>query len=373
MVCEPCIQVTPTSLTPLTPIEADAVVIGAGPAGLFQVFQLGLQGIKAHVIDALPHAGGQCAELYGDKPIYDIPGIPVCTGQELVERLLAQIQPLAPHWHLGQQASQLVAQPDGRWLLATTQGTHLLARSVFIAAGVGAFVPRTLKVEGISAFEGSQVHYHHSGPTAGQHVVVHGGDEPAVARAITLATALQQLQPDAPASVTLLHRRDVFDAPTPLLAQLQTLQASGALHIVAGQITHLQAAPGPLGPPLLTALQLALPDGSTRTLPVDTLEAYLGISPRLGPVAEWGLAMDKKQLQVDPATFATSAPGIYAVGDINTYPGKRKLILCAFHEATLAAYSAAEAISGQKITVQYTTTSPRLQQLLGVGPQQISP
>jgi thioredoxin reductase (NADPH) len=335
---------------------------------LFQVFQLGLQGIKAHVIDALPHAGGQCAELYGDKPIYDIPGIPVCTGQELVERLLAQIKPFAPDWHLGQQVSQLAAQPDGRWLLATTQRTHLLARSVFIAAGVGAFVPRTLKVEGISAFEGSQVHYHHSGPTAGQHVVVHGGDEPAVARAITLATALQQLQPDAPASVTLLHRRDVFDAPADLLAQLQSLKASAALHIVAGQITHLHAAPGPLGPPQLTALQLALPDGSTHTLPLDTLEAYLGISPRLGPVAEWGLAMDKKQLQVDPATFATSAPGIYAVGDINTYPGKRKLILCAFHEATLAAYSAAEAISGQKITVQYTTTSPRLQQLLGVLP-----
>jgi len=340
--------------------ETDAVVIGAGPVGLFQVFQLGLQGITAHVIDALPHAGGQCVELYGDKPIYDIPGVPVCTGRELAALLQRQIEPFNPHWHLGALVATLAPQPDGRLLVETSQGVQLLARAVFIAAGVGAFVPRTLKVEGIERFVGTQVHYQNlprNQDVARRHVVVHGGDEPAVARAVELA------EQGLAARVSLLHRRDVFQAPDGLLQRLQQLRDAERIHVEAAQITGIEAAGD-----RLAALQLVDADGSTRALALDLLLAVLGISPRLGPIADWGLAMDRKQLVVDTEAFRTSVPGIHAVGDINTYPGKRKLILCGFHEATLAAFGAAEALSGGKVALQYTTTSPRLHQLLGVSP-----
>lgn len=343
-----------------TVVETDAVVIGAGPVGLFQVFQLGLQGITAHLIDALPHAGGQCVELYGDKPIYDIPGIPVCTGRELAGLLLQQTAPFKTQWHLNTLVSALTVQADGRLLVETSQGAQLLARSVFIAAGVGAFVPRTLKVDGIERFVGTQVHYQSLPATVdvtGRHVVVHGGDEPAVARAVELAEQGQA------ARVSLLHRRDVFQAPDALLQRLQQLRDAGRVHVEAAQITGIDTAGD-----RLTALQVVDTDGSTRALALDLLVAVLGISPRLGPIADWGIAMDRKQLVVDTEAFCTSVPGIYAVGDINTYPGKRKLILCGFHEATLAAFGAAEALKGDKVALQYTTTSPRLHQLLGVAP-----
>jgi thioredoxin reductase (NADPH) len=340
--------------------ETDAVVIGAGPVGLFQVFQLGLQGITAHLIDALPHAGGQCVELYGDKPIYDIPGIPVCTGRELADLLLRQIAPFKPHWHLNTLVASLAPQQDGRLLLQTSGGAQLLARSVFIAAGVGAFVPRTLKVEGIERFVGTQVHYQNIPPgllLASQNIIVHGGDEPAVARAVELAE-----RSDA-ARVTLLHRRDVFQASDALLQRLQQLRNLGRVVVEAAQITGIESVEG-----RLTALQVVDAEGTTRALPLDILIAVLGISPRLGPIADWGIALERKQLVVDTEAFRTSVPGIYAVGDINTYPGKRKLILCGFHEATLAAFGAAEALKGDKVALQYTTTSPRLHQLLGVAP-----
>lgn len=349
------------STAPTDPVRTDAVVIGAGPVGLFQVFQLGLQGIQAHLIDALPHTGGQCVELYGDKPIYDIPGIAVCTGRELAERLLAQIAPFDPAWHLGQLVSGLTPLTDGGFRVETSTGTLLHTRTVFIAAGVGAFVPRTLKVEGIDRFAGTQVHYQQLPPgisVSGQTVVVNGGDEGAVAAAVALADAAA---PDGPARTVLLHRRDHFQAPAALLDRLAALRASGRIDVVVGQITGIDATPE-----RLTALVLVDADGATQHLPTDLLLPVLGISPRLGPVADWGLALERKQLVVDTATFATSVPGIYAVGDINTYPGKRKLILCGFHEATLAAFAAAEAISGDKVALQYTTTSPRLQQRLGV-------
>lgn len=343
--------------------ETDAVVVGAGPVGLFQVFQLGLQGITAHLIDALPHAGGQCVELYGEKPIYDIPGIPVCSGRELADLLLRQIAPFKPHWHLNTLVSALAPQADGRLLVETSHSTQLLARSVFIAAGVGAFVPRALKVEGVEPFVGSQVHYQQLPTTvspAGKHVVVHGGDEAAVSCALSLAETDPARRP---ARITLLHRRDAFQAAPPVLAELQALRDAGRIHVTAGQITGLQVEHG-----RLAALELVDADGAPQRQPLDLLVPVLGISPRMGPIADWGLAMDRKQLVVDTEAFRTSVPGIYAVGDINTYPGKRKLILCGFHEATLAAFGAAEALKGDKVALQYTTTSPRLHQLLGVAP-----
>ena len=336
--------------------ETDAVVIGAGPVGLFQVFQLGLHGIAAHVIDALPHVGGQCAELYPDKPIYDIPGVPVCTGRELVALLQRQIAPFNPTLHLGQQVARLAVQDDGRVLLHTDTGTALLARAVFIAAGVGAFVPRPVKADGMEALAPGQVLYHPQDTLAaiGRHVVVYGGDEAAVRVAIDCV-------PHA-ASVTLLHRRDAFQAAPELLAQLQALRDTGRVRVAVGQITAVQA--GPQGQ--LQSLALLGPDGQIAPLPLDMLLACLGISPRLGPLADWGLAMERKQLAVDTAAFQTSVPAIHAVGDINTYPGKRKLILCGFHEATLAAFATAERLAGHKLPLEYTTSSERLHKLLGV-------
>jgi thioredoxin reductase (NADPH) len=343
-------------------LSTDAIVIGAGPVGLFQVFQLGLHGLHAHVIDALPHPGGQCAELYGDKPIYDIPAVQACTGHELVQRLLTQIQPFAPRFHLGQQVDSVQAQPGGSFFVGTTQGTQLQARAVFIASGVGAFVPRTLKVPGLEAFEGSQLHYRLDEGTslAGQRVVVHGGDEPAVQQAIACATAPEAQRP---AHTTLQHRRDVFDAPPALLEQLQALRAAGRIEVAIGMASGIVETQG-----RLTALELTTPKGTKQSLPLDLLLVRLGLVPRLGPIAEWGLQLERKQLVVDTATFATNVPGIHAVGDAITYPGKRKLILSGFHEATLAAFGAAEWLAGHKLPLEYTTSSERLQGLLGVAP-----
>jgi thioredoxin reductase (NADPH) len=343
--------------------ETDAVVIGAGPVGLWQVFQLGLQGIRAHLIDALPHAGGQCVELYGDKPIYDIPGVPVCTGRELAALLLRQIEPFDTIWHLEQRVASLVREPDGRHRVTTSHGTTLLTQCVFIAAGVGAFVPRTLKLEGVEPLVGQQVFYQRlprRESWSGQHVVIHGGDDAAIACVL----ALGQFAPaQAPASITLLHRRDVFQGPADQLATLQKLRDTGRVRVKIAQITGLE-----LAQERLVALQCVDAQGATQREPVDTLVPALGISPRLGPIADWGLAMDRKQLVVDTQAFRTPVPGIYAVGDIVTYPGKRKLLLCGFHEATLAALDAAEQLSGAPVPTQYTTTSTRLLQRLGVTP-----
>lgn len=338
-------------------IETDALVIGAGPVGLFQVFELGLLGISAQVVDALPHVGGQCVELYADKPIYDIPGLPVCSGRELVERLQQQIRPFAPGLHLGQEVCALQRAPDGRWRTETTAGQAFLAKTVFIAAGVGAFQPRKLRVEGAEALEGRQLHYRADTlAAAGEQVLVLGGEEGAVQAAVDLAEGGRA------ASVTLMHRRDAFKAPAALLARLAAQREQARLQVVAGQPLALQLQQGQLH-----GLDILDAQGDTRTLPCTQVLAQLGLSPRLGTIAEWGLALERKLLTVDTARFETSEPGIHAVGDINTYPGKRKLLLCGFHEATLAAFAAAERVfPGQPVHLQYTTTSPKLHERLGV-------
>lgn len=340
----------------------DAVVIGAGPVGLFQVFQLGLQGLQAHVIDALPALGGQCAQLYGDKAIYDIPALPTCNGHELVQRLVEQCAPFAPQWHLGQLVSSLARQADGRFEVTTAQGTRLLARTVFIAAGVGAFMPRPLALAGLEPFVGQQIFYafNTADMLAGRQVVIHGGGETAVAQVIEVASlpAAQR-----PSSITLHHRRDAFEAPPDMLEQLHSLRQQGQVQVAIGQVTGLDIHPDTQQ---LRALTLLTPNGQTQQLPVDVLLVKLGLVPRLGPLADWGLALERKQIEVNTATFATSSPGIYAVGDIVTYPGKRKLLVCGFHEATLAAFAAAEYLSGQTLPLEYTSSSTRLQQRLGL-------
>ena len=349
-------------MTGTSMIQTDALVIGAGPVGLFQVFQLGLLDIKAHVVDALPHPGGQCVELYADKPIYDIPGTPRTTGRELVASLLEQIKPFGASFHLGQEVSTLAQQADGRFLVETSRGQIFLAKTIFIAAGVGSFQAKRLKIAGLDDFENTQL-FHHAGEPerfAGKTVLVVGGDEAAVDAAIRLA----EPGPHQAKTVTLLHRRDVLLAPAELLARFEALRNNGATRFQVGQVTGINAEDGHL-----TAAQITDIDGNTAALPVDSMLVLLGLSPRLGPLSQWGLAMERKQLPVDTERFATSIPGIFAVGDINTYPGKKKLILCGFHECTLAAYAAAEIIfPGQKVPFQYTTTSPKLHKLLGVAP-----
>ena len=339
-----------------SPTQTDAVIIGAGPVGLFQVFELGLLEIKAHVIDSLPEVGGQCIELYPDKPIYDIPAIPVCTGRELTNNLLKQIQPFDAQFHLGQEVSKLEQQADGRFLISTSQDKHFLSKTVFIAAGVGAFQPRTLNLEGIDRFIGKQLFYHVKNPEqfAGKRIVICGGGDAALDWAIHFS--------EIAASVTLIHRRDEFKAAPKSIAKMRELCANNQMQLLIGQVTGYEVQDDQIAEVIFTNI-----DGEEKLLPLDDLLVFFGLSPKLGPIADWGLNIDRKQICVDTQKFQTSIPGIYAVGDINVYPGKKKLILSGFHEAALAAFAAAEYLNPEKqIPLQYTTTSPKLHKALGV-------
>ena len=339
-----------------SPTQTDAVIIGAGPVGLFQVFELGLLEIKAHVIDSLPEVGGQCIELYPDKPIYDIPAIPVCTGRELTNNLLKQIKPFDAQFHLSQEVSKLEQQADGRFLISTSQDKHFLSKTVFIAAGVGAFQPRTLNLEGIDRFIGKQLFYHVKSPEqfANKRIVICGGGDAALDWAIHFS--------EIAASVTLIHRRDDFKAAPKSIAKIRELCASNQMQLLIGQVTAYEAQDDRLAEITFTNI-----DGENKQIPLDDLLVFFGLSPKLGPIADWGLNIDRKQICVDTQKFQTSIPGIYAVGDINVYPGKKKLILSEFHEAALAAFAAAEYLNPEKqIPLQYTTTSPKLHRALGV-------
>lgn len=340
-------------------IQTDALIIGAGPVGLFQVFELGLLDIHAHVVDVLPHVGGQCIELYGDKPIYDIPGLPRSTGRDLVERLTTQAAPFTPTFHLGQHITQVQRDPDGRLRVTSSQGTTWITPCLFIATGVGAFLPRTLAVPGLEPVMNRQV-FHVARPESvrDRHVVIVGSDPHAVQTALALTQS-----DDRVASVTLLHRRHVLDIDDVLEATWRSACERGDARFQVGQIIDTEIPSG-----VMAHLRVATPQGETVSLACDELWILLGLSPKLGPLSEWGPALERKQVVVDTERFVTSEPGIYAVGDCNTYPGKRKLIVSGFHEATLAAFAAAAQLRpGQKIPLQYTTASPRLHQLLGVS------
>jgi thioredoxin reductase (NADPH) len=342
----------------ITPqIEADAVIIGAGPVGLFQVFELGLLEIKAHVIDSLTSVGGQCVELYPDKPIYDIPAVPMCTGQELTDNLLKQIEPFSPTFHLGQEVTLVQKRDDGRFDLETSAGTRFITKTIFIAAGVGSFQPRTLKVDGIDQFHGSQLFYRVKDPLSfhGKNLVICGGGDSALDWALNLVGKAE--------SVILLHRREDFRAAPASVAKMKQLCEDYEMQFVVGQVTGMESVDDKL-----TEIKVTGADGVTRRMPLDTLLVFFGLSPKLGPIADWGLDIERKQLKVvDTEKFETNVPGIFAVGDINTYPGKKKLILSGFHEAALAAFGAAPYIfPDKKIHMQYTTTSPKLHKILGV-------
>jgi len=342
------------------PIETDAVIVGAGPVGLFQVFELGLLEIKAHVIDSLAYPGGQPMELYPDKPIYDIPAVPVCTGKELTDSLLKQIEPFGATFHLGQEVTVVQKQDDGRFFVETSKGTQFLTKTIFIAAGVGAFQPRTLKVEGLDKFEGSQLFYRVRNPAdfAGKNLMIVGGGDSALDWTLNFTAE----GPNKAESVILLHRRDGFKAAPASVAKMKELCDAYEMQFIVGQVTDIDE-----GDEVLKGVKVTGGDGVTRVVPCDQVLVFFGLSPKLGPIAEWGLALERKQIVVDTEKFETSTPGIFAVGDVNTYPGKKKLILSGFHEAALAAFAAAPYIFPEKrIHLQYTTTSPKLHKVLGV-------
>jgi thioredoxin reductase (NADPH) len=347
---------TPRAADAAAPIETDAVIVGAGPVGLFQVFELGLLEIKAHVVDSLKAVGGQCVELYPDKPIYDIPAVPVCTGQELTDNLLKQIEPFGATLHLGQEVTLVERRDDGRFNVETSAGTRFVTRTVFIAAGVGSFQPRTLRLDGLEKFEDRQLFYRVKDPTQfhGRNLVICGGGDSALDWTLNLVEKAE--------SVVLLHRRDGFRAAPASVAKMRELCEQMRMQFVVGQISGFEEREGRLAEVRVTSL-----DGVTRRIGLDALLVFFGLSPKLGPIADWGLALERKQVVVDTEKFETSVPGIFAVGDINTYPGKKKLILSGFHEAALAAFGAARYVfPDRKIHLQYTTTSTRLHKVLGV-------
>jgi len=337
-------------------IATDVVIVGAGPCGLFQVFELGLLGLKAHLIDSLKAPGGQCVELYPDKPIYDIPAVPVCTGQELTDRLLEQIKPFGAELHLGQEVQSVERQENGRFRVVTSNATAFDAGAVVIAGGVGAFTPRKLDVPGIEKYEGHQVHYRVREPRAfaDQDVVIMGGGDSALDWAVALAEHAR--------SVVVVHRRPEFRGAQATVQKLLALREEGRADVLTGTAKEIVEAGK------LKGLRVQCADGVTRTIDLDQLLVFFGLHPKLGPIAEWGLELHKKQLAVDTEKFQTNVPGIYAVGDINVYPGKKKLILSGFHEAALAAFSIKEYLEpGKKVHLQYTTTSPLMHKRLGVA------
>jgi len=340
-----------------TAIQTEVVIIGAGPCGLFQVFELGLLGMKAHLLDSLAHPGGQCTELYPEKPIYDIPALPVCGAQELIDRLLQQIKPFGAEMHMGQEVTGVTKREDGRFDVVTAGGLQFDAGAIVIAGGVGSFQPKKLGVEGLDAFEGSHVFYRVQSAAAfhGKHLVIFGGGDSALDWTLDLA--------DKAASLTLVHRRPEFRAAPASVARMHELVAAGRVRFVEGTAAGLLR-----DGEAFAGITVKGADGTLHELKADRVLAFFGLHPKLGPIAEWGLELEKKALKVDTEKFQTTVPGIFAVGDINTYPGKKKLILSGFHEAALAAFGIqAYLYPTKRQFLQYTTTSPVMQKRLGLA------
>jgi len=338
------------------PIEAEVVIVGAGPVGLFQIFELGLLGISAHIIDSLRQVGGQCTELYPDKPIYDIPALPICGAQELIDRLVEQAKPFKATYHLGQEVTEVRLLPDGKIFVATSAGARFNAGAVVIAGGVGSFQPRRLAIPGVETLEGTGVHYRvkAAGDFHDKDLVICGGGDSALDWTVALH--------DKARSLTLVHRRGEFRAAPASVARMRELVAAGRMQLLEGTVVahHLDNE-------RLAAVEVQAADGTRSRVRAEHVLAFFGLHPKLGPIAEWGLELEKKALKVDTEKFQTSVPGIFAIGDINTYPGKKKLILSGFHEAALAAFGIQHHLfPGKRQFLQYTTTSPIMQKRLGV-------
>jgi thioredoxin reductase (NADPH) len=336
-------------------IETDVVIIGAGPVGLFAVFELGLLDLKCHVIDILDRPGGQCAELYPEKPIYDIPGFPLVTGQGLVDNLMQQIAPFGAQFHFSRIVQTLTKEADGRFRLVTDGDDVFLTKVVVIAAGGGSFQAKRPPVEGIEAYENKSVFYavRKMDDFRDQDVVIVGGGDSALDWTLNL-------QPVA-RSLTLVHRRDAFKAAPASVNAMKELVMAGKINFLLGQIAGIDGEDGQLNHVHLTMAAGDLSIPATRLLP------FFGLTIKLGPVADWGLELKDSLISVDTEKFESSIPGIFAIGDINAYPGKLKLILSGFHEAALMAQGAKKIVApGERIVFQYTTSSTKLQRKLGV-------
>ncbi len=336
-------------------IETDVVIIGAGPCGLFQVFELGLLDIHAHVIESLPKPGGQCAELYPTKPIYDIPACPSIGAQELVDNLMKQIEPFKPTFHFNQQVTVVERQTDGRFLLETSAGNTFLVKAVIVAGGVGSFDPVKLKIPGVEERIGQDIFYSVKDPTLhkDKDIVILGGGDSALDWALDLYSEAN--------SVILLHRSEKFKAAPASVSRMYELCEQYEMQFLTGNVSKLHVTDK------LKQIDVTGLDGVVRRIELDQLLVFYGLSPKLGPISNWGLDLKKNQIQVDTEKFQSSEPGIYAVGDINWYPGKKKLILSGFHEAALAAFAIKEQLNpGKKVQLQYTTTSSAMHERLGV-------
>ncbi len=338
-------------------ITTDVVIIGAGPCGLFTVFELGLLDIRCHVLDILDRPGGQCAELYPEKPIYDIPALPLVTGAELTSRLMEQAKPFKPEFHFNQMVTSLVKRGDTDFELKTDGDITFNCKVVVIAAGGGSFMPKKPPIPGIEAYEGMSVFYSVKKMEAfrGKDMLIVGGGDSAL-------DWVNNLQPIVK-SMTLLHRRDEFRAAPDSVNKMRELVAEGKMQLKIGQVTGLTGADG-----VLASAHVKDADGSTSDVVCNTMLPFFGLTMKLGPVADWGLNLHQNLITVDTEKFETNVPGIFAVGDINTYPGKLKLILSGFHEAALMAQQAFRYINpGERLLFQYTTSSTNLQKKLGVA------
>ena len=336
-------------------IVTDVVVIGAGPVGLFAVFELGLLDLKCHLIDILDRPGGQCTELYPEKPIYDIPGFPVITGQGLTDNLMKQIEPFGPEFHYSTMVNTIEKQPDGSFRLETDADETFYAKVVVVAAGGGSFQAKRPPVPGIEEYEGTSVFYavRKMEEFRDQDIVIVGGGDSALDWVLNL-------QPIAK-SVTLVHRRDSFRAAPASVNEMKALAEAGKINFTLGQVSGLEGENGELSGVMIKTADGEISTPATRMLP------FFGLTMKLGPVADWGLELNDNLISVDTEKFESSVPGIFAIGDINHYPGKLKLILSGFHEAALMSQAAKKIISpDEKLVFQYTTSSTKLQKKLGV-------
>jgi thioredoxin reductase (NADPH) len=329
-------------------IEKDVAIIGAGPVGLFAIFEAGMLGLSVAVIDALEHRGGQCTALYPEKPIYDIPAYPSILAQDLVDRLIEQSDPFKPTYLLNQQVTHLVRGDDGVFLLTTSSHAQVKAKAVILAAGAGAFGPNRPPLSGLEAYEQTgAVAYlvRRREDLRGKRIVIGGGGDSAVDWAISLA--------EVAASVALVHRRPVFRAAPESLNKLESLAAAGKIDLVVpNQLKGLKGSNGQL-----EAVEVQDTNGALRDLPADVLLPFYGLSMNLGPIAEWGLGLEHKHVAIEPTTTATNLPGFFAIGDIATYPNKLKLILSGFAEAAAAAHAARRIVHpDQEHHFEYSTS-----------------
>jgi thioredoxin reductase (NADPH) len=335
----------------------DVIIIGAGPCGLFAVFELGLLDLKCHLVDILDRPGGQCAELYPEKPIYDIPAWPVISGQGLTDRLMEQIEPFGAQFHFQQMAEKIQKLDNGNWEMTTDQGVVIEAPVIVIAAGGGSFMPKKPPIQGLEAYESESVFYavREMDAFKGHDVVIAGGGDSALDWCLNLQPLVK--------SMTLVHRRDDFRAAPDSVRKMRALVDEGSMNLVIGNITDVNGEGGQI-----ESLTLKNKEKEEETLYCSRFLAFYGLTMKLGPVANFGLNLHENLIPVDTEKFQTSEKGIFAIGDINHYPGKLKLILSGFHEAALMAQEAFRICRpNEKLRFQYTTSSSDLQKKLGVA------